>query len=50
MWHEVHWNKLMRMWALYVGTEDGYIVGKLYSNKLSAKLSAKFHGYKFCKA
>lgn len=48
MWNEVHWNRLMEKWALYTGTTDGYKITRLYTNRLTAKLSAKIHGYRFC--
>lgn len=48
MWHEVHWNRFLNKLALYEGTMDGYKVTKVYSTKIGAKLSAKFHGWKYC--
>lgn len=48
MWHEIHWNKFFSAYMLYVGTEDGYRIDRIYSYRLSAKLSARLHGYKFC--
>lgn len=48
MWFEIHECRFFNRPALYVGTEDGYMIGKLYSNRLTARLSALFHGYKYC--
>lgn len=48
MWYEVHWCKIVERWALYVGTEDGYRIDRLYTNKLTARISAKVWNYKFC--
>ena len=48
MWHEIHWCRIAQRWALYIGTEDGYYIGRLYENKLTAKISAKIRGYRFC--
>lgn len=48
MWHEIHWNRHVERWALYVGTEDGYKITKLYESRLTALISAKIRGYRFC--
>lgn len=48
MWHEIHFNKIFQCWALYVGTSDGYRIDKFYSTKITARISAVVHGYKFC--
>lgn len=49
MWYEIHWCKFIRRFALYEGTADGYKITKVYTNKLTAKVSAKINGYRFCK-
>ena len=47
MWFEIHTCRLIGKLALYEGTADGYKISRVYSTRLGARLSAKFHGYKF---
>jgi len=48
MWHEIHYCKLIQRWALYVGTSEGYYIGRVYGSKTTAKISARIRGYRFC--
>lgn len=49
MWFEIHWCAWYNRPALYVGTEDGYVIGKMYANWTTARLAALLHGYRICK-